>query len=438
MPFEAICPACQKAHRLADTLNGKTIRCKGCGDPFKATIQDDDYEEDADDRPQPTKTEGSKEKAAAGKGAMKKVEPELAEEPKSKPSSKNAEKTKRPRAVKPTKASPVTLVAIVGGIGFALIMLCGGGAVGIWFLYNSGNSAKDVEFAGTWPEPREPAGNHPHPVIFHITNITDNYTKEEVADKISALADPAPQMGSYGAKDKDSPRMTMVMYPCADPAACAKKVDFGEVRSVRGNVISVIARKAAGPAGNDKLSIAVYYMKSSSQMKRTNALRDLQQITPNERRAEVVGMLVGMLKEKDKEIRGGAADALAVWGSKENVPALLAALLDKTKFSGLDRVMRTLGKFKDERAVEPLAAWLEDAGDRGSAAEALKEMGPMAETAVLARLNHPDDQTKTAACNVLRVIGTRQSLPALEKLASHPDFNVSQTAKDTIKILAAK
>jgi hypothetical protein len=421
---------------LADTLNGKTIRCKGCGDPFKATTQDDDYEEDADDRPQPTKTKGSKEKAPAGKGAIEKVQPKLAEEPKSKPRSKDAEKTKRPRAVKPNKgSSPMKLVAIVGAIGFALLMLCGGGAVGIWFLYNS---AKDLEFAGTWPEPREPAGNHPHPVIFHITNVTDNYTREEVSDKITALADPGPQSGSYGAKDKDSPRMTMVMYPCADPAACAKKVDFGEVRSVQGNVISVIAKKAAGPAGNDKLSIAVYYLKSSSQMKRTNALRDLQKITPNERRAEVVGMLEGMLKEKDAGIRGGAAEALAVWGGKENVPALLAALQDKTKFSGLDKVMMTLGKFKDERAVEPLAAWLEDPGDRGSAGDALKLMGPMAEHAVLAKLDHPDNQTKMAACNVLRVIGTRQSLPALEKLASHPDNVVRQTAEDTIKIIAAK
>ena len=35
MPLNTICPECDKNYTLADTMEGKTVKCKGCGNPFK-------------------------------------------------------------------------------------------------------------------------------------------------------------------------------------------------------------------------------------------------------------------------------------------------------------------------------------------------------------------------------------------------------------------
>src|SRR2546423_107586 len=36
MPIDAICPKCQTTYRLADNMQGKQVRCKGCQQPFPA------------------------------------------------------------------------------------------------------------------------------------------------------------------------------------------------------------------------------------------------------------------------------------------------------------------------------------------------------------------------------------------------------------------
>jgi hypothetical protein len=48
MPIQVTCPNCARRYALADTAAGKTLRCKGCGNSFKAAGPDDpDREEDA-------------------------------------------------------------------------------------------------------------------------------------------------------------------------------------------------------------------------------------------------------------------------------------------------------------------------------------------------------------------------------------------------------
>ena len=101
-------------------------------------------------------------------------------------------------------------------------------------------------------------------------------------------------------------------------------------------------------------------------------------------------------------------------------------------------VLAALGRSKDERAVEPLAQLLESFFDQHEASEALRAMGPVAEKAVCERLRHPDHWVRSAACEVLKTIGTPQSLPRLEAIVAAEDFFVKRHAEDAIRAIRAR
>jgi predicted Zn finger-like uncharacterized protein len=51
MPLPTTCPHCRTAHRLADDLDGRLIRCKSCGEPFR--VGGDRPDDEYDDEPRP-------------------------------------------------------------------------------------------------------------------------------------------------------------------------------------------------------------------------------------------------------------------------------------------------------------------------------------------------------------------------------------------------
>jgi predicted Zn finger-like uncharacterized protein len=196
------------------------------------------------------------------------------------------------------------------------------------------------------------------------------------------------------------------------------------------------------PANADAVDKALFELKSSDPHKRREAARQLKDMLPDERRGEVIQALGPLVNDSDFFTRKFAIEALGVWGNKDAVPILLKAMQDKQTRGD---VMKALGHLKDERAAEPLAARLEDFFDQHFAEEALKEMGTIAEKAVLARLNHHDLQVRMAVCRVLAAIGTNQSIPALEKavaagkdpFAGENHF-VAMEAKRTIQAIKAR
>jgi HEAT repeat protein len=97
-----------------------------------------------------------------------------------------------------------------------------------------------------------------------------------------------------------------------------------------------------------------------------------------------------------------------------------------------------LGRLKDERAIEPVAERLEEFFDRHDAAEALQAIGPAAEKAVIKRLHHRDMRVREAAIEIIQVIGTSESIPALEKVVAENDFFLTDTAKEAIQTIKAR
>jgi HEAT repeat protein len=354
---------------------------------------------------------------------------------------------------------PVKLAVILGGAGCVVL---GGilviGAV-LVVIFGFSKAAPVLEFAGPWPEPGF-HGNGLDTVTFHVAGCEDKYTREEVQFKINKLADPGAFMRSSAAHQGD--RMTVHLTPVADANACAKRVDFGTVHSVSLGVISVKATKVAGPDGADPVSIALYYLKSLDKGKRNEAMRNLKSMAPNERAADVTKALQGMLTDPDLFARADAVEAYGVWASGENAPALRAALQDKEwivrerAIGALARIkdvpallplvqdkemmvrhkaIAVLAQLKDVRAIEPIADRLGEFSDRGPAGKALTDFGPAAEKALIARLNHANNDVRVESCHILAKIGTAQSLPALQQLTNDKNFFLKLAAQDAVKAL---
>jgi hypothetical protein len=190
--------------------------------------------------------------------------------------------------------------------------------------------------------------------------------------------------------------------------------------------------------GGDAVTEAMASLNSHELGQRMMALTQLQHMRPNERRPEVARALEALLNDPDLFVRKHAVDALAVWGSKENVPALIQILNESKDFQATlvrHAAIEALGGFKDERAAEPLAACLEELHDRHSAGKALQKLGPAAEKAVLQRLTHHDWQVRMAACEALQAIGTKNSLADLEKVSAENHPLVTRKAREAIQAI---
>jgi serine/threonine protein kinase len=166
-------------------------------------------------------------------------------------------------------------------------------------------------------------------------------------------------------------------------------------------------------------------------------------VTPvkEERREEVSRLLQGVLDLPDQpgfplyEARLAAARASGKWGTKESVPALLKWIKGWSALGGV--AMEALAELGDERAVEPIAALLDDLSKGGAAAKALRSMGPMAEKAVWAYTSASHGHfNRIDAIGILKEVGTEASVPVLRDLAEKDrDYFVKQAAKDALTVL---
>jgi len=166
-------------------------------------------------------------------------------------------------------------------------------------------------------------------------------------------------------------------------------------------------------------------LKGTDARRRRHAIRRLQEAEPKELRAEIVDALRQIAKGSDRFQAREAVKGLGHWGGAEVVPDLIAALKQQDDFAR-DAALEALAETKDPRAAEAIAALL---GKRHFLEQHLQAMGPVAEDAVLARLDPPDQKRTPAACAVLGEIGTDKSLPKLKELSRNENFFIRVAAE---------
>jgi RNA polymerase sigma factor (sigma-70 family) len=161
-----------------------------------------------------------------------------------------------------------------------------------------------------------------------------------------------------------------------------------------------------GAAGPESFDQALEWMRGDNQASQLIAIGSLARLeAPFEpRREEVTAQLEKMLNGRDRLVASKCADALYVWATRKQVPSLITSLEDPFCRKS---AMQTLGKLKDDRAVEPLARFLksERTADREPAAAALVALGPVAEKEVREYLTDPNQATRDEAARVLKQLG---------------------------------
>ena len=191
--------------------------------------------------------------------------------------------------------------------------------------------------------------------------------------------------------------------------------------------------RARSPSANDPVARALTDLQSSDAFRCRSAARFLANREPDERRDEVAQALEPLLRAPDALTREPGVKALGTWGTKQSVPRLIAALEDES-LSVRWAALETLGKLRDGRAAEAVAARLTE--DRTQAGKALQAMGPVAEKAVLACVNHKDRMVQLQACKILKVIGTKQSVRGLREAVRSRRALVASAAGEALQAIA--
>jgi hypothetical protein len=332
---------------------------------------------------------------------------------------------------------------LVGAV--ALVLLVGGGIGALLWFNSSRPSLTPAEALtaltgdmGPWPEAGGlfgPRGAWPaeQVVTLHISGVADRNTQQAIEDKLGSLVDPG--RGSSTSSSYVGDRMSVQLAPVQDPQAFAQRVNFGTVVSVKGRVVTIVAKKVDGPPPNaDPVTQALFELKSPNAHRRGQAAGKLAGMLPDNRRAEVTAALEPLLNDPDFFVRDNVNKAIGTWGTKENVPALIRALNhEQTRGSAI----QALGKLKDERAIEPLTQMLENFFASHDASEALIAMGPVAEPAVIKLLRHPKNDVRGAAIEILKKIGTKASIPHLRIVVAEKDFFLKGPAEDAIRSIEA-
>jgi HEAT repeat protein len=131
-----------------------------------------------------------------------------------------------------------------------------------------------------------------------------------------------------------------------------------------------------------------------------------------------------------------AGKVLVAWANDSKfVPDLLPLLEQRGDARRRHIAMTILANTRDKRAVIPILRWL--LLDTDPTVEALKQMGPIAETDVAVHLRDKDAGARLNAARVLQVIGTPKSNELLRQ-AAHDSRDISakeaaQAALDAIK-----
>ena len=165
-----------------------------------------------------------------------------------------------------------------------------------------------------------------------------------------------------------------------------------------------------------------------------SCLRDLEDENPFERHAALDRLAKADPREADKELRKKiarsirdiavgdnrldrpkAVPALVVWGGKYSVPILLEMLNDPAGRLSSEEVFKGLAKYPTEESANVVVRYLGDFHTHKHAVECLRQMGPTAESALIAAApaNNPD--ISLSAIQLLGEVGTKRCLSLLQK-----------------------
>jgi hypothetical protein len=190
--------------------------------------------------------------------------------------------------------------------------------------------------------------------------------------------------------------------------------------------------------GNADLDRILADMTGGDHFRRKAAVERLGGMTPpKEHRALIAQKLTEAAGDQDVFVRKAAVRALGRWATAKEIPTLIAALNHDDVFTRQE-ALNVIGTFRDKRTIAPVVECLRSIHTRSQAERALRDMGSMAEKAVLALLDDADVFVRQVGINMLRDIGTHQSVSALEREANGTNIFLRDPARAALQAIAAR
>jgi hypothetical protein len=289
--------------------------------------------------------------------------------------------------------------------------------------------------------------------------VTARDVSDAINKQLKELVPGTAEFMSFGIGD----RARILMAPVDDKSSLAQRINFGRAVVVKPGLIEIrlspdfiasVPRLPAEqqitagnfdnptqeaepkiPAGADAVTKSLIQLKSPNKGRKKEAIQRLERMAPTERVDEVVAALLPLLDDDDGFLVNDAIKALTVWQTPEVVPALIQRSKDN-RFGVRLEAIKALGKSNDVRAVEPLIERFKADGFQSE--DALKDLGSIAEPALIARLRDGDREIRRRACDILKVIGGHDTLKAMDKLPSDPDLLTRNAASEAYKQIVAR
>jgi hypothetical protein len=192
------------------------------------------------------------------------------------------------------------------------------------------------------------------------------------------------------------------------------------------------------PLADKEIEVALADLTSDDGRRIIAAAKLLAEKKPTQANPKVAQALESvMLKDENPGSRAAASKAMKNWFTAESIPGLLKALHDTwppVRSNAID----ALSKQPPKEAIKPVAEQLTNQMTRGAAAKFLKAVGPDAEDAVLVHLQSGDSWLKAEVCGILQVLGTKKSLPALEKAVFDENWMVNGNARKAVAAIKSR
>jgi hypothetical protein len=286
----------------------------------------------------------------------------------------------------------------------------------------------------------------------HSKGVTTRDASDAITKRMRTLAPSATDFMSIAGDNK----LSLFMAPINDASALANSIDFGTATlngtridvELKPDFIASVPRlppepavtrapspKPEFPPDADAVTKSLAQLKSPDLGHRKEALNRLARTAPDQRIAEVVALVVPMLNDDDGFLVNDAIQALVTWKSPDAVMPLVDRVRDN-RFFVRKQAIKALGKFKDPRSVEPILAQINE--DGFEVEEALKEIGPSAEPALIGRLRDPDRNVRSRACDILKAIGGQETLKAMQAIPRDSDLGVQMAAENAWKQIVAR
>jgi HEAT repeats len=193
------------------------------------------------------------------------------------------------------------------------------------------------------------------------------------------------------------------------------------------------ASKVVSASKPDALRNALADLKSSVSAKPREAVAKLRRIRTVEDQCDAVRQaLKPLLDDEDGFFVIDVARVMAKWLTPETVPTLIPKLSDSRNGVRWE-VIKILGELGDARAARAIAERLKEDGI--AADSALRRLGSAAEPALIELLKNPDPDFRRKACQILRLVGGKDTLAFMKSAKADPDAGVRMEAQITMKMI---